>query len=538
MLRLGAVLAFCSRNAHIEHSPQYNQRLCSSFFLSSMPDHTKNIHERFLRHIWSRQYLDQSRLRTCDGRLLKVIEVGKLNLDGGPDFADAKIKIGITTFVGDVEIHRTVSDWFSHQHQNDPKYNRVILHVVLQRGAPGLDTTSLSGRTIPVLVLSDFLAESIQSIWQKAILDERARTSERIQCWEKNANISDALLAGWLKKLATERIELKLRRFEERLKELAFEQIMTVREHPKTYGDPAMEGFPDEIPPPFKEFTQNDFAEKELWEQVLYEGLMEGLGYSKNRDPFLRLARSATLRNLRDQQLVQDESKRAAFLFAVAGLLPKIKSMGERESKEYVRGLIRAWNTMRSSVRIAKLRASDWQFFPTRPNNFPTLRISAANKLIGKLLNEELFRAVIQVFKSADLPAVSRQRLAGLLAVESDQFWRHHYDFDQSTGRTMVALGQSRINDLIINTVIPVTLLYARIFKDSEVREHVLQLYQEFPPADENTVTRLMDRQLIRKRMHTDYAWKQQGLIQLYKFYCTGLRCDDCDVGRTVFARD
>ncbi len=503
-----------------------------------MPDHTENIHERFLSHIWSRQYLDQSRLRTSDGRLLKVIDVGRLNLDGGPDFADAKIKIGFTTFVGDVEIHRTVADWFSHQHQTDPKYNRVILHVVLQRGTRGLDTTSLSGRTIPVLVLSDFLTEPIQSIWEKAILDERARNSERIRCWEKNIAIRDVVLADWLKKLATERIELKLRRFEERLKELAYEKIMAVREHPRTYGEPTMEGFPDEIPPPFKELTQNDYAKKELWEQVLYEGLMEGLGYSKNRDPFLRLARSATLRNLRDQQLVQDKSKRAAFLFAVAGLLPKIKSMREPESKEYVRGLIRAWNTVRTSVRVEKLRASDWQFFPTRPNNFPTLRISAANMLIGKLLNEELFRGIIQVLKSQDDPTTSRQKLSRLIAVESDHFWQNHYDFDQPTGRTMVALGQSRINDLIINAVIPIALLYARIFKNTEVREHTLRLYQAFPPAVENTVTRLMDRQLIRNRLHLDSTWMQQGLIQLYKFYCVECRCDDCDIGKGVFPHD
>jgi hypothetical protein len=46
---------------------------------------THNIHERFLRHIWSKQYLAAD-LQTADGKTLKVFDVGQLNSDGGPDF--------------------------------------------------------------------------------------------------------------------------------------------------------------------------------------------------------------------------------------------------------------------------------------------------------------------------------------------------------------------------------------------------------------------------------------------------------------------
>ena len=53
---------------------------------------THNIHERFLRHIWSKQYLTAD-LQTADGKTLKVFDVGQLNSDGGPDFCNAKIKI-------------------------------------------------------------------------------------------------------------------------------------------------------------------------------------------------------------------------------------------------------------------------------------------------------------------------------------------------------------------------------------------------------------------------------------------------------------
>ena len=505
---------------------------------SALPDHTRNIHERFLRHIWSRQYLEVSRLRTCDGRPLKVIEVGTLNFAGGPDFAEAKVKIGATTFVGDVEIHRTIGDWFSHHHQNDPRYNRVVLHVVLEGSPRQVDTPSLSGRKIPVLILSDFLSEPIQTIWQRAILDERARRSETIKCFNRNNVVPDVVLTSWLRKLATERLELKLRRFEERLKDLAYERLMTVRELPKTYGEPDVEGFPEEIPPPLRELSQQDLAKRELWEQILYEGLMEGLGYTKNQEPFLRLARSVTLKRLREFKLVQDEKKRETVLFAVAGLLPKIKSMRERDSKDYVRALIRAWNDLRSSIRIQKLRASDWQFFPTRPGNFPPLRISAANILIGRLLNEDLFRKIIQTLKYVDDPKGLRTALTRLLSVQSNRYWMHHYDFDQPTRKAMVALGVSRIDDILINTVVPVALLYARIFKEIQVRENTLRLYESFPSAGDNVLTRMMQNQLLHNKLPLNSASRQQGMIQLYKFYCSENRCGDCEVSKYVSQHD
>jgi hypothetical protein len=499
-----------------------------------MANHARNIHERFLRHIWSRRYLDESRLQTCDGRSLNVLDAGRLNLDGGPDFTNAKVRIGATTFVGDVEIHRTVPDWFSHQHQHDPRYNRVILHVVLDAGAQPTSTISLSGRDIPVLILSDFLPEPIQSIWQKAILDERVRRAETIRCFDTNTSVSDLVLRSWLRKLAVERLELKMRRFDERLKELAYERLMTVHEHPRTYGQPPTEGFPDEIPLPFRELTQRDFSSKEIWEQVLYEGLMEGLGYSKNREPFLQLARTVSLQRLRGLRLENDDTRRAAILFAVAGLLPKIKTTKERESKEYVRTLTRAWNDVRSAVHFGKLQVADWQFFPTRPNNFPTLRISAANVLVSRFLKEDLFRSIIQALKSTDDPGKARIALNRLLSVRHDEFWKHHYDFDQPTDKPMVALGSSRINELLVNTVVPVALLYARIFKDMQVREHVLNFYELLPSKQENSITRLMQKQLLRNKISLDNASTHQGVIQLYKYYCTNGRCVDCEIGKAV----
>jgi hypothetical protein len=51
----------------------------------------------------------------------------------------------------------------------------------------------------------------------------------------------------------------------------------------------------------------------------------------------------------------------------------------------------------------------------------------------------------------------------------------------------------------------------------------------------ENSLTRLMARQLLRGKLRLDSVAAQQGLIQLYKFYCREERCAECDVGSVVF---
>jgi len=498
-----------------------------------MKRHKWNIHERFLRHIWSKQYLKKA-LRTADGKSLIVIDVGQLNTDSGPDFLNAKVKINNISYAGDIEIHRTIFDWFQHQHQEDPHYNKVILHVVLESDSKFPPTLVKSGREIPVLILGNFLSESIHTVWQKAILDERVKKSVTIRCSNCNDALSNELINSWLKKLAVERLELKLRRFEERLKRLAYEKQMMVHEWQRPYGEPPLEGEHNEIPPPFPELMQKDFAQKELWEQVLYEGIMEGLGYSKNREPFVRLAGIVTLKMIREMGAGNEEFKIQALLFGTADLIPKINSLKQKESRDYVRRLAREWKMLKSSFRSEILHFANWQFFPTRPSNFPTLRIVAACVLIKRILFDDLFRNIIQTIKAVNSQTEKECELIQLFNIETDNFWKHHYDFDEAVMKNITALGAIRIREIIINAVIPISLLYARIFKDISVRESALRAYFALPASEDNAVIRLMERQLLKNRHFLEYASHQQAVIQLYKYYCLESRCDECEFGQRL----
>jgi len=98
-----------------------------------MSDNSFSYNENFLQYIWEKQLIKHEGLRTSCGKEITIIHPGVLNNNDGPDFLHAEIVIGGLTWYGAVEIHTEAKDWNIHGHQNDPKYNQVILHVVLKK---------------------------------------------------------------------------------------------------------------------------------------------------------------------------------------------------------------------------------------------------------------------------------------------------------------------------------------------------------------------------------------------------------------------
>ena len=86
--------------------------------------------ESFLHYVWQYQYFDRSDLRTTDGEPVSVFVPGIKNSDAGPDFFNARIRIGAVSWIGNVEIHIFSSGWTAHKHDLDDAYENVILHVV------------------------------------------------------------------------------------------------------------------------------------------------------------------------------------------------------------------------------------------------------------------------------------------------------------------------------------------------------------------------------------------------------------------------
>ena len=511
---------------------------------------TFHVPERFLRQLWKHLQFDTSKLQTTDSRQVEILSPGKLNTDGGPDFANARIRIGGIVYRGNVELHQNDKEWTQHAHQLDAKYNSVILHVVFRKnirqknGGQGSDnlTTTKSKRNIPVLILEPYLTSSYRTLWEKMILDERSERLATIKCFSVNDSVEGTLIQSWLKKLAVERIELKVRRFEERLKELVDEQKpFVVNEPPSRYDEIPFGINPEDLPPPITTYDQRDFGKISLWNQLLFEGVMEALGYSKNQQPFIKIAQNLRLELIREllnspmpMECVKDIE---AMLFGVAGMLsPSLKS-NDAVSKSYMKKLGASWKNFRHMYHRVILHEAEWQFFRMRPDNFPTVRIAGVARMIPQLLQKDFFKSVIQTAKSQEFSANRKVRqLQSLFIVHTDGYWQHHYLFGEIAKQTVTTLiGKSRADDIVLNVVIPICLLYARIFKDKEVRHGALEIFEECPGLSDNTITRIIEKQLIKQKFKLDSAMLQQGALQLYKFYCVEERCKECAIGKEVF---
>jgi hypothetical protein len=91
-------------------------------------------------------------LQTERGERYRLIFEGRRGGGAGPDFRDAVLeRPDGTRLRGDVELHLRAADWQAHGHGGDPRYNAVVLHVVLASNAA--ESPLASGAVAPVVVL-------------------------------------------------------------------------------------------------------------------------------------------------------------------------------------------------------------------------------------------------------------------------------------------------------------------------------------------------------------------------------------------------
>jgi hypothetical protein len=477
-----------------------------------MPDLTEAV----LVSLWlSRAFSD--RLATTDGRDVAVIETGDVNLDGGPDIRDALVRIGGTLYRGDVELHLDARSWSTHGHHRDAHYNSVILHVAT--GAPSHVARSASGRIVPLVIVTVPRAfassQHPPSTFQATVPPCRGSMPDR----------SPASIRRWLNRLKRERLTVKVVRLEDRLRELALERNNLLHEPSVPFCHSGG------IPSPLLSLTNADLRDRSLWDQLLYEGIMEGLGYAKNRHPMRSLARALPLRILRKHRFESRETMEA-LLFASSGLLPEPGTLVDEESAAYALQLHRQWQEIRQHEYIPALHPAEWLFFRLRPVNFPTARLAIMAAIVPAVFGETGFWGVVGMIRAGALsgshlyPAFEK-----LLRVQVSVYWQNRFLFGPATGTCGAALGKGRILEILVNTVVPLLLLYASVMQERPVRRAALALYAALPRGEENGITLRMQDALGHGRFPFDGAGDQQALLQWFAAYCRTGRCSDCGRG-------
>jgi hypothetical protein len=296
------------------------------------------MREDFLHFLWRWKRFDGNGLQTTTGEALEILHPGELNTDAGPDFFNAKIRIGETLWAGNVEIHLKSSDWMLHQHQDNGSYQNVILHVVLNEDQKVFRNND--GEPIPTLELKDRVSLPLYNKYQQLVLEK-----EQIPCHAFYKDIPEILRLNWLDRLLVERLEQKT------------EQIAI--------------------------FLENT---NQSWEETFYIALARNFGLKVNAMPFELLAKSLSLHILSKYKnsLFQIE----ALLFGQAGLLDA--SLND----EYAQKLRKEYLFLAQKHQLTPINPDLWRFLRLRPVNFSTVRLAQFAQLIFQSVH--LFSKILE----------------------------------------------------------------------------------------------------------------------------------------------
>jgi hypothetical protein len=153
--------------------------------------------ESLVRYVCKHRLFPLGELKTTDGLPIEVMQPGMENRNDGPDFFNAKVKIGNTLWVGNVEVHRRSSDWRLHGHHTNVRYDSVVLHVAETVDIP-LERTD--GTRIPQLELKvpQHIIDNYEQLRQ---------TDQYPPCHRVIPTLSTLTIHSFLSSLLCERLE-------------------------------------------------------------------------------------------------------------------------------------------------------------------------------------------------------------------------------------------------------------------------------------------------------------------------------------------
>jgi hypothetical protein len=488
---------------------------------------SSNIEEKQLHKIW----IDQDFLTdifTASKESISVINTGDYNQDsGGPDFKNARVQIGSLTFVGDIEIDRDYSDWKKHGHNINKHYNKVILHLCYSNKQKQNYVYTSEGRKIPSVELKEYIF--VDNIKKEITLAGKKdqRNSYSLKCGSEIHLVESEIRRKFLLKLGLNRFQQKCNRMFNRLKELKFLSELEINEPVIRY----------ELSKQFneKDFSHNDFRNKDLWDQLLYEFIFEALGYSKNKNIMMKLAQSVPLEMIKKFDL-KDEitSQLESILFHVSGLMPDFDDNDDQVSN-YLKELKQYWHKYSKIYDGKRFDETQWQFLGQRPQNFPTVRISGGAKIVDAIINKNFTGTLIKKITEITSNRILINSIRSLIIVRASGYWKEHFVFEKKSDINLnYIVGLSRADEIFINVFLPFLSVYFDIFGNENLSRKVISIFNEYEQKLDNKITREVSNglNLINLNKKTIYA---QGMIELYRNYCTKNKCLECEIGTKIF---
>lgn len=343
--------------------------------------------EKLLHYAWKCKMLPLRQLCTTDGQEVEVIDPGLSNTNAGPDFFNAKIRIGDTMWAGNVELHLLSSDWYRHNHHLDAAYDNVILHVTTKADT---EVETHSGKRPPQVVVQ--IPDSLHAHYEELLT-----TMDYPRCHRIIPHIASLTVHSWMDALLCER-----------LKERSERVMKWVNE---THGD---------------------------WARALMVTLARSFGFSLNGDAFERWGRCLPLHATAKHR--DDLFQLQALFLGTAGLLGKVGD--EKLTKEY------AYLAHKFSL-TETLTEKDWRYMRTRPQNFPHVRILQLTQIyqngtaeLSHLLDAKDIKQLYECFAVKGLTKASINLLIINVVVPVLYAYGRHHNEDKYEHRALELLEQ------------------------------------------------------------------------------------------------
>jgi len=286
-------------------------------------------------------------MTTC-GQALLIIEPGQYNAHQGPDFTNARIKVGDVSWAGNIELHLRTSDWVRHAHHLDVNYQNIILHVVWVNDVANYTLS-------PLLELSKFIA--VEQLQQ----DEDYSSSYHLPC---NLN---------------QRTPIQIAAHKD-LQQLGIERLLFRKE----------------------QVSQMFHLHKLDYSSVLWRLIFRSFGRSTNADAFETLFLSIPIHVFRlyafDVQLIE------ALMMGQSNLLDK------QIIDDYPQTLLKQYVILKHRHGLHPI-AVKMKFLRMRPRNFPTIRLAQLAaffhrniSIVKQLLTIEDWKEIDDLFDIAPHP--------------------------------------------------------------------------------------------------------------------------------------
>lgn len=442
--------------------------------------------ERHVQVIWFEQKYFKN-LTTSEGLPIEVLSPGLWNMEAGPDFRKAHLKIGSEELKGDIEIHLSDEGWMQHLHHLDSRYNDVILHLSLWKPSKPNTIETLSGKSI----LRAYLEPKF-TIPQTRIL-----------------NLIDLDLYPYKQFVGSGRCAHKL------FRSLPEEKILHFFHSAADWRLMRKLSY-------LKSRT-------EAPELLFGAGIAMALGYKHNAEAFFELF--IILQKYR----YRSEQELLVLGMGICGFFTENFSKKWSYSPFY-RELKECFDRL------------DIKIYPSiplvlsniRPLNHPIRRLVYLIKLLSdnslSTFSERLFNhwdTAWSFFYIGKKWGKLRQQMQDMLPIYQDAYWNSHYLFEEFSREEFLSLmGEDLKTEIMINTFLP--LLHEKVLTrmDDKEIQAFRHFYAAFPAGRTGKSEYLTHRFFgdTSKGSLLNKAYSEQGAYQLHRDFCVHYEgsCEGC----------